>query len=338
MQNVVRAGSLQGYPELLKQLGQEPETVLHACGLSLNILANPDHYVPYTDVIRAIEYPATHLGIRDFGLKLGACQNLDFLGALSLAIQSAATVRESYEVVAQYLRFHTPGASIEVRLDDTPAEERISFQILLEGLPLTPQVSEHAVIHIIKVAKLISAGSIEPLRICFKHRRVGSEASYRKLLGQRPQFEADFDGIVLDAAAGRRLQPQSGNPMLLDVTKRFLIGVTPSANASQENQLRAVLQQLMRFRVTTLQDAALALNLHPRTLQRGLKKEGSSFGALRDEIRKELFLEYIQQRQLSLSHITHILGYSDQAVLNRSCMRWYHKTPNALRNELAGSA
>lgn len=331
MQDIIRAGALQNYAGLLSDLGHEPEVALQSCNLNRQILDQPDHYVPYSNVICAIEYPASHLGIADFGMQLGAHQDLDFLGALSLAIQSTSTVRESFQIVGQYLRFHTPGAAISLGRGETPSEEMVSFQILLEGLPLMPQVSEHAISHILKVVALISAGSIQALRICFRHQQAGSQSSYLKYLGQVPEFESGFDGIVLDSNAVRRPRLQKSNPMLLDVTTHFLRGVSPNTHDSLVDRLKVVLRQLMRIRITTLQDASLALNLHPRSLQRGLRNEARTFESVRDEIRKELFLEYIQQGQLPLSHIAHMLGYSDQAVLTRSCARWFGKSPTAMR-------
>jgi hypothetical protein len=46
------------------------------------------------------------------------------------------------------------------------------------------------------------------------------------------------------------------------------------------------------------------LALHPRTLQRKLAQEGASFDAIKDDIRKEVSLQYLWQTDISMSQLT----------------------------------
>ena len=64
---------------------------------------------------------------------------------------------------------------------------------------------------------------------------------------------------------------------------------------------------------------ASALGLHPRTLQRRLRDEGESFEGIKDSVRRDVALRYLQQPDVSLVRVTEILGYSETSVLSRSC-------------------
>jgi AraC-like DNA-binding protein len=79
---------------------------------------------------------------------------------------------------------------------------------------------------------------------------------------------------------------------------------------------------------------ASALGLHPRTLQRRLRKESESFEAIKDSVRRDVALRYLQQPDISLVRVTEMLGYSETSVLSRSCLRWFSASPRRLRNDL----
>ncbi len=72
--------------------------------------------------------------------------------------------------------------------------------------------------------------------------------------------------------------------------------------------------------------------MHPRTLQRRLRDEGDSFEAIKDSVRRDVALRYLQQPNVSLVRVTEILGYSETSVLSRSCHRWFCASPRELRN------
>ena len=73
------------------------------------------------------------------------------------------------------------------------------------------------------------------------------------------------------------------------------------------------------------------LAMHPRTLQRRLAAEGVRCQDLIDRERRDQAARYLAEPGLYLSQITGLLGYSEQSALNRSCRRWFGKTPRKYR-------
>jgi len=70
---------------------------------------------------------------------------------------------------------------------------------------------------------------------------------------------------------------------------------------------------------------ARALNMTPRTVQRHLKKETTSFAYLVECERKRRLVKYIGKYPLST--ITIKLGFNDQSSFNRAFKRWYGCAP-----------
>lgn len=330
MSTHIRAGSLENFRELLHKLGQDPHDVIQASGLSAAALADTETHISYESVLRAIEFPGSELGILDFGLQLAAEQTLDFLGPIFLAIQSAPNVHEALVMAADYIHFHTPGVTITVEPDDDRTLERARLIIPLADRIRSRQPIEHAVAHLAKVVSAVSQGSVFATAICFRHAALSEPARYRTLLGQVPQFEQSFDGIKLDLGSSRQTLPER-NPLLLKTVQQYLDGVAPPRGVPIERQLSDLLFQLMRFRFVDTRTAASTLRLNPRTMQRRLKARGTSFEEVRDATRRKLAREYLQETRVPISQIAHILGYSDPAVLHRSCKRWFGLTPAALR-------
>ena len=71
--------------------------------------------------------------------------------------------------------------------------------------------------------------------------------------------------------------------------------------------------------------------LHPKTFQRRLTAEGTTFGTLVEQARRELADHYLRETDLELTQIARELGYAEQSVLSRSCRRWFGEPPAARR-------
>ncbi len=80
-----------------------------------------------------------------------------------------------------------------------------------------------------------------------------------------------------------------------------------------------------------LDEAARSLGLGPRTLQRGLAKEGMSFRAVRDVAACRLAKELLLRPDLDLEAVAAQVGLSSPAALVRSFKRWTGMTPGAWR-------
>ena len=72
--------------------------------------------------------------------------------------------------------------------------------------------------------------------------------------------------------------------------------------------------------------------MHPRTLQRRLREEGTTFEDIKDEARRDLAQRYLAHPDVPLAQVTAVLDYSEQSALTRSCQRWFRpNTPRTSR-------
>ncbi|MCP5396436.1 MAG: AraC family transcriptional regulator [Sphingomonadaceae bacterium] len=333
MKDVVRAAGIVGFRRLVADLGGDARAILARVGLEEALLADPDRYIPYPNVLLAFEEAARSLEVSDFGMRLAARQDMTFLGPLSLAIQSARSVRDGLDVAARNIHFHTPSMLIESLETAVPDMEFYRLSFLVRDLPPIPQATEHAVAHLSKVVRVLSDDRIHPSEIWFRHERIAEEEAYARHFGMVPKFGAKMDGVVLRSAEIRCGLPGTNQQMQAFV-ERFLIGAAPSPDLSFPEQVREVLKSLVRVQQPNLQDVARVLRLHPRTLQRRLNDADMRFEIIQDEVRRELVETLLSQPAVPLALVAQTAGFSDQPALNRACRRWFGVTPRAKRQGL----
>ena len=112
----------------------------------------------------------------------------------------------------------------------------------------------------------------------------------------------------------------------------YLNGITPR-NAGVVESVRTIVRQLLPTGAATLEVVAEQFNLHPKTLQRRLAEDDTTFAALVDQVRKDAADRYLRNTGISLTHLARELGYAEQSVLTRSCKRWFGTGPAAYRNQ-----
>jgi AraC-like DNA-binding protein len=98
-------------------------------------------------------------------------------------------------------------------------------------------------------------------------------------------------------------------------------------------ELRRRLSELEASATTADRVRAVAGHLatSPRTLQRQLRTEGTSFQAVLTETRERLARRYLADRALTTSQIAYLLAYDDTNSFYRAFRQWTGTTPEAAR-------
>jgi AraC-like DNA-binding protein len=76
---------------------------------------------------------------------------------------------------------------------------------------------------------------------------------------------------------------------------------------------------------------AESLSMHPKSLQRKLGAEGTSYRDLLAKAREQLAITYLTKSRLSIDQIASRLGYSDATNFRHAFSRWTGRTPNSYR-------
>jgi AraC-like DNA-binding protein len=76
------------------------------------------------------------------------------------------------------------------------------------------------------------------------------------------------------------------------------------------------------------------LGMHPRTMQRRLVEEGTTFEKIKDEVRRELVRKLVERPDMpAFASVAGMLDYAEPSALTRSCHRWFGASPTELRRQ-----
>ena len=167
----------------------------------------------------------------------------------------------------------------------------------------------------------------------FPHPAVATEATYRSRFAAPLTFRADRTALAV-AARDLNLPISENNQELHDLATSYLDSQLPRGRTPFTTQVRQAIEALLGTGTCGHRQVANALYMHPRTLQRRLREEGTTFEDIKDETRRDLAQRYLSQPDVPLTQVTALLDYSEQSAFGRSCRRWFHATPRDFRNRL----
>jgi AraC-like DNA-binding protein len=329
---MVDAGILHLLPELVREHGGDPERLLRRARIDPAAIRNRGTLIEYRSIVHVLRNAAAELACPDFGLRLAARQDCDkALGPMGVAVSNSQTVGQAIAYCSK--RIHAYSLATRTRLEPYRANHQLlRVEILLDGIPDPHQTMEHALLlasqHIAKQTK----GAAQVREVLFSHEPQSAPQISRSLFGCDVKFGQMVNGIVLTDADLRQpiVQPDA---RIFEMAAAFIEARFPDTRPPLRACVHSLILQHLGGEGCTMERVAEELCLHPRTLQRRLRAEGTSFDDVKDEIRRDLALRHITAGELSLTCVAGKLGYAEPSVLTRSCYRWFGATPGQLRRK-----
>jgi AraC-like DNA-binding protein len=106
------------------------------------------------------------------------------------------------------------------------------------------------------------------------------------------------------------------------------------AGARVSAQVRSALLEGLPSGRSSVEATCKRLAMSTRTLQRQLRAEGTTFGAVLQETRHELALHYLRNTGITATEIGFLLGFDETSSFYRAFRAWTGSTPEATRSEL----
>ena len=334
MSELIRAGGFLGFRPLVEELGGDPDALLIEVGIDPARLEDYDAYIPTRKFSRALELAAKSLDCPDFGMRVASYVNIDVLGPIAVAMESAETVREGVQAARRYMHFHNTALLLNVREHAEPGCDFIMVQMAMRPPVSGVQLDERVLTAATRLFAMLIGPSYRPKEVHIRHQPFAPLAAYRQAFSVTPMFGAAEDGLLIarDMIDVRHAAP---NPQLKRIAEYFLETAAPKGAGLFAPRARAIVDSMMRSGESTQAGLATALGLHERTLQRRLKDEGTTFEVIKDDVRRDLARTYLAQKGVPFSHIAEMLGYAEASAFTRAVRRWFGKAPREMRKDLA---
>ncbi len=329
---MIRGTALSNYPGLVAELGGDPAALLRAAGIRPRDIGEQDVFVSLRSAVQAVESAAAATGTPDFGRRLAQRQGIEILGPVGVAARTAATVADAMAIFETFMAAYSPALSARLIDLDSPERRFFEFRILVHGSPPPRQSVELSLGVTAKVFRLLLGPQYNPLSVHLPHEPLTPAADYLQYFGCTPYFGETRPGFTIRTAdLTRQLNhDELAHRCVVD----YLGTLVGPQQAGFGDSVRTIARQLLPTGAVTLEVVAAQFNLHPKTLQRRLAAEGTSFSGLIDEVRRAAAEHYLRDTRIDLSHLTRELGYTEQSVLTRSCRRWFGTSPTGYRRAL----
>ncbi|MFO1144373.1 MAG: AraC family transcriptional regulator [Amaricoccus sp.] len=327
-----RVGALTVAPSLLRELGVDPGEVIASAGLAPDALADREGRIPFAAACLLLKLGAERTGCAHFGLLLGLRNGTESLGVVGALMREAPTLgRALLDLAENQHRYVRGGVPYLMVREDTAWAGYAVYERNVAGVE---QIEDGAIaVGFTLMRELCGA---QPELVLLSHSAPADPQAYRRLFGVPVVFDANQTALVFPSA-------------LLD---RPVRGADPARRLALAERVRdywavdlpQVSDQVARLRRSRvifgevgLDGIAESLSLHPRVLERALKREGTTFRALRNQTRVDVAQRLLRGTRLSATDIA-ALGYADTSAFSNAFRRICGASPSGWRQSASGAA
>ena len=325
-----RSSALQAVDQLIADLGGDVEAAFADAGISVSVLQQPDLPLPAQAVVELFESAAEMCRCDSFGLQLACRQTLAVIGPLWQLAQCAPDVRTLLQQLEQFFQHVTGGA--QVSLEQRSEGVALCYSLASGVSPRDRHTIELGLGLLCREIRRHCGPRWQPKAVQLRHAPPGEQDWHRQIFGANLFFNQERNAVHFDQAILQQplIDGKRQNQQLLQQLQQ-------QAQPDIARQTEKLLRDMLPFFRCSLPVLAQALGCSTRTLQRNLAAAGTSVQQLRDQVRADLALKYLQQSSLAVADIAEILGYTSQSAFTRSFQRWYDINPLRARKQVPAS-
>lgn len=304
-------------------------------GFSQEEIQNQEKTYSLEQFIRVLDYALEKTGDKYYGLGIG--QEPHIAGTVGMLCSSCKNLKEAFILGCKF--FEVQGDFAEIDFFDDRDHPRISYTLAQSWQINSPDTARHEVdamfAFLATILKLNSNKVLVPYRINLVISPPEDPKVYEQVLGVLPCFEEAKNEMIFKAR-DLSIPMKAFNPETFELLKSHvenrLRQIKKQVRVSEK--VRTILLTSLRYSFPDMETVASRLNVSPRTLQRMLSNENTSFKLVLQDTRFDLAQKLLKQKDLSISEISYMLGYSDLGNFSRSYKRFTGSSPQEFRNSL----
>ncbi len=327
----VGAGYVAGLIEVAALAGVERDALLHRADLRDPLGAQPQARWPMADVIALFEAAVALTGREDLGLAFARRVRPGTFNVLGYALMTCRTLGEAIEVAPHFRRLVFDIGYSEMRFVVNDQEARLGWHVVSRALPYCRSLAESLIASWTHFGRWMAGVELPLKEVLFLHQAPSDLRPYEAFFECPVRFDAGentlvFSGTLLDMP-------------LLQADETLHLAMREQARAAMErafsqtdigHRLRQALIPLMPKCEATLENAAAALAMSPRSLQRRLSEAALGFQGVLDAVRRDMALIYLRDPALSLLDVALLLGYAEQSSFTRFFRACFAGTPSSM--------
>ena len=319
---------------LIRRELEEENIGLHALlkgtGISPMAFENEDSLLTYDQVISLYDN-ALELSPRPgLGLRVASHESPTDWGVLGFAMLCCNTVGEVIETI---LKFHkTAGSMTEVSFIKNNKQAKLECRQPQALHHILPHVMEHQFGAVQVALKKLTGRSVPTVRLDLSYSNPGYEDMYLDMFGCQVNFDQPQNQLIFDAT-------YLDTPIVQSSTIGAKLAQKLCAEQLQRQAVEPDITHQVRYfllmqgrNFPNAEFVAELLHMTSRTLRYKLREYGTSFQEIRDDVRQQLAISYLESSNLSIEDTAYLVGFDDLSNFRRAFKKWTGKRPSEYRN------
>lgn len=309
----------RGVVNSFRRIGLDVEALCADVGTDLAIFMDTNSRPPRDALGRFWRAALAETGDRHLGLSAAAAWEARADHLVILLLTSADTVGQGLEASLRYQELLSHGRVLT--LAEHPDQYIIHINKIEHELLITVHEVEFIAVITMKVLRFATDGKFAAQEIHFEHPYRGDIQKYTRAFGCAVLFGQEKTAIIADDEAWT-LPLAHGNQAL----HGQLRGVASGLHATLDSHhfidtVRDRIKLLLPRGQSSIEAVASALHMTPRTLQRRLQDDDTTFRVLLDAVRKSILVDCFERNQ-SQDEVMRHAGYTNARSFRRAVKRW----------------
>ena len=328
----IPVGAARKFAEAAARRGVAPETLCRAAGLDPACLQDADHDIPFTRLLELAECGARLTGDGAFGLHVGERTDAKTYGLLGYVTINRRTFGEALSSLIRYQRIRTK--AVEFTLDVAGVEARLAYHYRAAGAAprVRRQESEEMLSTMMRVARGLTGVDWVPREVHFEHAEPPDTSEHARIFRAPVRFGRPMTKLIFDVSV-LELPLVGADPALGSLLERQAEELLAGSrhHGGFAGRVREVISEGLPGGEARVDVVCRRLGVSPRTLQRKLREEGTTFQGLLEETQRALAEFYLRKPEVAIGEVSYLTGFSQPSAFHRAFRRWTGLTPQEFR-------
>ena len=318
---LVSAEILLGTLDAAAELGIDISEPLKSNNIDLSVLENPKGFLAYHQLVQFLEQVANDSACPLFGFYVAKFQPPMQFGLMTQLTKLCSTVGESLEKGLKYSQIYNQESQWVQDKDTGFVFMKRRHRVVFPGVQI--QLHLLAISLMIKAAGEVMGSQLKLNAIYFSHSRPDDSDIMSRYFNAPIYYDHEFDGFAFPEFLLNRpltMAYSNTNIELMAIVESHMQGLLDEHLLPQSLSQRIYQQIKLNLGTNTCNVVSIAqlMGLHPRALQRSLKKQKVSFRTLLSQARLEVAVHYLSSSNIQLGDLSDILGYQNVSAFSRA--------------------
>ena len=257
--------------------------------------------------------------------------NASSFHALGFGLYASSSLADMFRRLHQYREIISSSVDMEV-FETHPA---FAFRIIDKRAVQSHLTTVVFILFLLRVCHQLGGPELSPNHIRVRWSEGDYDEAMRRQSSAHIVYDQPWTELSFSRADAYKRLP-SAQPQLASFQDRLCHDYLHSLDEHQHltSRLRIRIIQGLANDRATIDDVAQSLYMSPRTLQRKLKAEQTSFRDVLREARMELAEQYARNADLTATEIAFLLGFGGLAQFTAAFRSWYGVTFTEFRQRL----